>query len=288
MTLPRPSTLSRRLSSWSILALAMVVLSLTLAGVWHEWDVHRRTQMANARALLDHLAGMSELTEHEASARAQVAMLAEALRPSGVLLELRRPDEAVPAAMDVVAVRPLLVQGVELQIAYGMNPSEMRRVLLRSALVHVAAGGLLLVLALVALNALMRARVRFPLGRLAHQIRFMGSGGGWEPRLPPADAEIAEVNDALRGLGPALTDQVSVRLEAERRAVTTAMASELKARLRGPLRAALVNLGDLQANDLVPPLGKQRVRAAVGALERMVREIDATIDARLRGVSPPS
>ena len=65
------------------------------------------------------------------------------------------------------------------------------------------------------------------------------------------------------------------------------MSSELRARLRDPTHLALTLLSDVQARDLLTPGGKQKIRAAMLQVERLSREIDATLDARLRGPSVP-
>jgi hypothetical protein len=207
-----PGRLSNRLAAWSVSFLLGAVAALTIAGAIRENVGARRDRASSANALLDHLVSMSELRESEASARYQVGMLAEALGPSGVVLSLDPASRAPPATLDVVAQRPLTLDGTTLQLRYGVDRAVAQELLVRSALVHLAAGGILLVVAFIVLRTLLRARVGFPLRRLAHQIRFMGAGGGWEPVLPAADAEISEVNDALRALGPALASQVSARI----------------------------------------------------------------------------
>lgn len=286
-TFGSPGRLSNRLAAWSGLLLLGAITALTITGAIRENAGVRRDRASSASALLDHLLSMSELRESEASARYQVRMLAEALGPSGVVLSLDPTGSAPRATLDVVAQRPLAVEGKALQLRYGLERSMVHELMVRSALVHLAAGGILLVLALVVLRTLMRARFGFPLRRLAHQIRFMGAGGGWEPVLPAADAEIAEVNDALRALGPALASQVSARIEAERRAVAASVSSELRARLRDPMHLALTLLSDVQARDLLSPGGKQKVRAAMLQVERLSHEIDATLDTHLRCPSAP-
>lgn len=280
-----PTKLSNRLAAWSALFLLAAVAALTVTGVLREDAGARRDRTASAYALLDHLANMPELRNDESTARAQVEMLAEALRPSRVVLSLSPAGASPSEDVEVVAERPLAAGGRAMLLSYGIERAAVRALLLRSALVHLASGGVLLVFAVLVLRTLLRARFGFPLGRLAHQIRFMGSGGGWEPVLPAADAEISEVNDALRALGPALTGQIQVRIEAERRAVAASVSSELHARLREPLQLALTLLSDVQARDLLSPDGKPKVRAAMLQVERLTREIDATVDAHLRGAS---
>lgn len=286
-TFDSPGRLSNRVAAWSGLLLLGAIAALTITGAIRENAGVRRDRAASASALLDHLVSMSELRESEASATYQVRMLAEALRPSGVVLSLDPTGSTSATTLDVVAQRHVDVEGKALQLRYGLERTMVRELMVRSALVHLAAGGILLVVALAVLRTLMRARFGFPLRRLAHQIRFMGAGGGWEPVLPAADAEIAEVNDALRALGPALAGQVSARIEAERRAVAASVSSELRARLRDPTHLALTLLSDVQARDLLTPGGKQKIRAAMLQVERLSREIDATLDARLRGPSVP-
>jgi hypothetical protein len=54
------------------------------------------------------------------------------------------------------------------------------------------------------------------------------------------------------------------------------------------VQRALTLLSDLQARDLLSPGGKQKARGAMREVERLSREIDATVEARLRGPAPPS
>jgi len=115
----------------------------------------------------------------------------------------------------------------------------------------------------------------------------MRRGGGWEPRLPSADAEISEVAEALRELGPALHEQVQTWVEAERRSGVAQALSGGRARLREPKVRALTLLGDLQARGAVSPDAKPKLRALVTEIERLSREIDAEEHDLILGAGAP-
>lgn len=199
-------------------------------------------------------------------------MLAPTLGP-GASLELVSAD-AKPGT-GVVASRRLDLADGPFDLRFSLDLVFLERLARRSAVVHAAHGLVALALVLAVLDWILRAKLARPLRHIAHRIRFMRRGGGWEPVLPRADAEIAEVADALRDLGPAMHEQVLCWVEAERRAGAAHALSEIRRRLREPKVRALALLGDLQARDALSPSAKQKVRALVGEIERLAREIDA-------------
>jgi len=268
----RIGTLRRRLGAWAALALAGVIAALTAAAIVEERKLVLGLQRANGESLLSHLAAMPEFRDDYAAARRHVEMLGPALGP-GVSLELA-PADAIADA-NTLATRGLDLSDGVFELRYALDRTFLLSLARRSALVHAMHGLVALALSLAALDWILRAKLARPLRQIAHQIRFMRRGGGWEPKLPIADAEITEVADALRELGPALHDQVQGWVEAERRAGAAHALSEVRSRLREPKLRALALLGDLQARDAVSPRAKQKVRALVAEIERLAREIDA-------------
>jgi hypothetical protein len=150
----------------------------------------------------------------------------------------------------------------------------------RALVFHLALGATSLLILVAGAEWILRARLVEPLRRMAHQVRFMRRGGGWQPKLPPLDAELTEVGRALEELGPALDAQMQ-------RAVTARVLAGLRARLREPQRRALALLGDLEARELVSPDAKPKVRALVLEVERITREIRGE-ETRLFGPRQPS
>lgn len=108
----------------------------------------------------------------------------------------------------MVATRALDLADGSFELRFALDRDFLERIARRSAVVHVVHGVIALALSLAALEWILRAKLARPLAQIAHRIRSMRRGGGWEPALPSADAEIAEVVDALRELGPALHEQV--------------------------------------------------------------------------------
>ena len=268
----RVRTFRRRLATWAFLALGGVISALTAATVIEELRLVTALQRSNGESLVRHLAAMPEFQRDSRTAREHVAVLAPTLG-HGASLELAPAAEIAGAA--VVAGRRLdLVDGA-FELRYSVDPRFVRQVARRAAAVHAIDGLIALAIGLAALEWILHAKLARPLKHIAHRIRFMRRGGGWEPVLPRADAEIAEVADALRELGPAMHRQVLGWVEAERRAGAAHALSDIRARLREPKVRALALLGDLQARDAVSPLAKHRVRAIVAEMERIAREIDA-------------
>lgn len=267
-------TLRRRLLLWGALAFAAVIATLTVGTLAEERRLVRDLQAAAGVSLLAHLVEMPEMNGDAAAAERQVAALSTALAAAGVSLELAPASGGNGDGAPAVASRRLELSGRSFDLRYLADPAFVARLSARSAMIHVLHGLAAIAVALFALDWILRAKLARPLHRIAHQIRFMRSGGGWEPRLPAADAEISEVSEALRDLGPALHDQVRSWIEAERRSGVAQALSRIRSRIREPRLRALAQLGDLLVRDAVPPGAKPRLRAVVADVERMSREID--------------
>lgn len=268
----RTRTLRRRLGAWAALALVAVISALTVAAVVEERSLVTALERANGESLLSHLAAMPELREDSHAARRLVARITPTMGP-GASLTLSAVN-AKPSGT-VVATRALELADGSFELRFALDRDYLERIARRSAIVHVVHGAIALAISLVALEWILRAKLARPLAHIAHRIRSMRRGGGWEPVLPSADAEIAEVADALRELGPALHEQVLGWVEAERRTGEARALSGIRARLREPRVRALALLGDLQARDAVSPSVKSKVRALVAEIERIAHEIDA-------------
>jgi hypothetical protein len=257
-----------------VVAFVLAVTVLTAAAVARERRDLIRIHAASADSLLAHLVEMPQFQADETAAKHEVELLEQALRPASVLLQLAPADSPEPPLAVEVAKRSVSLREGPYVLRYSLATSVIDERARSTVAIHAGFGLAALLVALFALDFLVRARLAFPLRRLAHQIRFMRSGGGWSPILPAADAEITEVNDALKELGPALHEQLQTRIEAERRAAVATVLSELRARMRDPKRRALALLSDLLAGDELTPDGKHGLRAAIAALESLSGEID--------------
>lgn len=280
----RIRTLRRRLAAWAALALAAVIAALTGAAIVQERSVVTALERANGESLLAHLAGMPELREDSGEARRLVAMLASTLGPN---VSLSLSDAGSRRGATVLASRPVDLADGRFELRFALEPGFLERLARRSAVVHGIQGIVALAISLGALEWILRAKLARPLAHVAHRIRSMRRGGGWEPVLPRADAEIAEVVDAVRELGPALHEQVLAWVEAERRTGEARALSGIRARLREPKIRALALLGDLQARDALSPFAKQKVRALVKEVERIAREVEGEEERMFGALSRP-
>lgn len=261
-----------RLSRWIALAFTVTLVIITAAAIVEERRLVFSVAASSGESLLAHLSTMPEFQGDQRTALAHLEHLETTLRGAGIRLELTAPSAA--STEGVMARRSIqLVEGT-FELRYRVDAPWLGRLMKRALLFHLVLGAAALVVLLAGAEWILRARLVEPLRRFAHQVRFMRSGGGWEPKLPQADAELGDLARALVELGPALHEQVQVWLEGERRAAAARALSEIRTRLREPKRRALALLGDLQARSLITPDAKPKVRALVLEVERISREID--------------
>jgi hypothetical protein len=269
----QPRSLRGRLGRWIAWAFTMTVALLTAAAVLEERRLVFAAGASNGESLLAHLSTMPEFQADHATALAHVRDLDATLRGAGILLELTPPS--VAAVGTVVARRSIRLADGTFELRYRADAPWLDSLIKRALVFHLGFGVAALVVLLVGAEWILRARLVEPLRRFAHQVRFMRSGGGWKPKLPPSDAELTDLARALEELGPALHAQVQEWLEGERRAAAARALSELQVRLREPRRRALALLGDLQARGLVGSDAKPKVRALVLEVERIAGAIQA-------------
>lgn len=264
-------SLRRRLLRWIASAFAATVVVLTAVAVLEERRLVLAVESASGESFVSHLASMPELRSDRSAAAAYVATLDAPLRAAGMRLAIVPPSTPIDGR--VAARRTIELADGTFELRYGVDSPWLSRLRNRSLVFHLAFGGGALVVLLLGAEWIVRRRILEPLRRFAHQIRFMRDGGGWKPKLPPSDSELADVASALEELGPALEAQVQEWLEGERRAAAARALSGLRARLREPKRRALALLGDLQARDQVTPEAKPKLRALVLEVERIALEI---------------
>lgn len=268
----QPRSLRGRLGRWIAVAFAGTVALLTAAAVVEERRLMVAVGAANGESLLAHLSAMPEFHADRATALTYVQHLDATLRGAGIRLEMAAaPSDASTGT--VVARRSIQLANGTFELRYRAGAPWLTHLMERALAFHLGLGAAALAVLLAGAEWILRARLVEPLRRFAHQVRFMCSGGGWKPTLPPSDAELTELARALEELGPALHEQVQGWLEGERRAAAASALSEVRARLREPKRRALALLGDLQARALVASDAKPKVRALVLEIERITREI---------------
>lgn len=269
----QPRSLRGRLGRWIACAFTVTVALLTAAAVVEERRLAFDIGAANGEALLAHLSTMREFQSDHATALAHVRHIDATLAGAGIRLELT--PASVESVGTVVARRSVQLADGTFELRYRADAPWLDSLMKRALVFHLVLGVAALGVLVFGAEWILRARLVEPLRRFAHQVRFMRSGGGWKPKLPPSDAELTDLARALEELGPALHAQVQEWLEGERRAAAARALGELKARLREPRRRALVLLGDLQARGLVGPDAKPKVRALVLEVERVASAIQA-------------
>lgn len=277
-------SLRRRVGRWIAMAFTAAIVILTATAIAQERRLVLAIAAANGESLLAHLSTMPEFRADRATAAAHVTQLDRTLRAAGSRVELAQPSDRAPAR--VLARRDLALADGTLELRYAADAPWLDALLKRALAFHLLLGGAALVVLLAGTERILRARLVAPLRRFAHQVRFMGAGGGWEPKLPPSDTELAELARALEELGPALHGQVQAWIDAERRASAALALKDVRSRLRDPRQRALALLGDLQARGLVGPAAKPGIRALVREIERIGREIEAEEHARFGDTRP--
>jgi hypothetical protein len=269
----RLPSLRRALNLWLTVAFLGTVGVLAAASLAAERTIALQSQSAAAASFIAHLATMPELGGAPGTAQRHLGSLAPELAAAGAAIQL--VPESVPRDPSVLAWRRAPVTPGDYELRYRATRARLAP---RAVLVHAMYGALGLGVLLLGAQRILRARIQRPLSRIAHQVRFMTSGGGWRPKLPPPDAELVELERALYELGPALDSQVREWIDAERRAGVACALSEVRRRLQGPVQEALAISGDLQARDAVSPPDKHRLRALATALERCaaaVRDVES-------------
>ena len=272
----RTRSIRRRLARWTFAATAATIAALTAATVAVQRSVVLDLQKAAGEALLAHLATMPDLQGESVDVRRAVAAISDRLHASGSRLELA-PASGAPSS-GIVATRHIDLSDGAYELRYGAEDAWIDEVTRRTVLLHVLHGAIALGVLVLGAEWILRTRLVAPLRGLAHQVRFMASGGGWSPHLPEADAELGEVRLALAEMGPALHAQVVQWVEAERRAGAMAVTAALREKLKEPSRRVLAIAGDMQARGSVGPMEKRRMRELVRDVERIGREIRSIED----------
>lgn len=184
-------SIRRRLGRWIALGFIVAIGLLTAAAVAQERRLVLAIGKANGESLLAHLSGMPELRNDHATAAAHVARLDGTLRAAGIRLELAPPSAR--ASSGVLASRTLALADGTFELRYATDAPWMAALMRRALLFHLLLGGAALTVLLAGTERILRSRLVEPLRQFAHQVRFMCSGGGWKPLLPPSDAELTEL-----------------------------------------------------------------------------------------------
>jgi hypothetical protein len=140
-----------------------------------------------------------------------------------------------------------------------VDPAHTRRAVWRAVAIHAAHALAALVALLGATEWILRRNLVVPLRALAHQIELIRDGRGWDPHLPPSDAEIGEVATSLERLGPSLERQVHEWIEAERRSAAASVLARLRSSLSqkaGPGQEEFTSVIDAEVARCFAPLSE--------------------------------
>jgi hypothetical protein len=266
----RAWSLRLRIGGWTVAVFTLALTLSTIVGIAEDRQQLLAAQAEQGRALLTHLSLMGEFQGGVETAVSHLSALRDSLVGSGGSLEL--VPAAKPAENDVVARQTLSLATGTFELRYVGNAARLRALTRRSVLLHVAHGVLTLAILLAGMEWILRRNLIAPLRSLSHQVDRMRHGGGWAPVIPPTDVELGGLAEAVRGLGPALEEQVHQWVNAERRSAVALALNHIRAGLRGSLRDAQALIGDLQARRLVAPSGTPKLRSILGNLDR-IREV---------------
>lgn len=274
---PHGRSLRRRIRLWTCLVTGLTFTVLTAVAVVEERQHVLSFQRGAAEAMLLHLAQMPEVGRSYPAASGALEAMAPPLAQSGVHLSVAFA-ESVDVG-EVLARRPLLVGDRWYELRYSVAPGWARQVTLRALVSHTVLGVAMMVLTILGIEHILARKLLRPLAAMAHQVRHMRRGGGWEPRLPETDDELTDLAAALRELAPALDAQVHEWIDAERRAAVMLALGDVRQKLSERLRRVLTVLGDLQARSQVLPEGVRGLRAAIRELEQLREDVSLAASA---------
>jgi hypothetical protein len=274
------SSLRVRIGSWVAGTFVVLLVAFTAASIRDERERLLSLERSSAASLLQHLAAMPEFARDRSSASVHVDPIQSAIAPTGAAIDL------IPAATPFerealyLATQRLSLADGEFELRYRVRPDRLAAWTNRSIAIHSIHGAIAIALMLGGVAWILRRHLVEPAKAMALQVRHMARGVGWQQPLPSTDAEVGELEAALRDLGPAMEEQAMSWVEAERRAAVAHSLSQLRGRIFEHERRALATLSDLEARGMVIPEGKAKLRGAIAEVERIWGEIRAEEELR--------
>lgn len=262
-----------RIGAWVVLTFTLVLVAFTALGIRDDRERMLALERSSAESLVQHLAAMPEFSDRLSEASARLDPMRPVLAATGAEIDLLPRSAPERAGSTTLAVQPLSLAEGQYSLRYRVNPDRLAAWGRRAIVIHSLHGALALSLMLLGVAWILKRKLVEPVHAMSLQVRHMVRGAGWQPRMPATDAEVSELAAALRELGPAMEDQVSSWVEAERRAAVARSLASLRGRVLEHQRRALASLGDLEASGLVAPRGKARLRSAIADMERVWAEI---------------
>ena len=262
-------SLRLKIGGWTVAVFTVTLAIFTAAGIIEDRRQILQSEAAQAQALLKHFAEMPGFQRDFPTAISSLASIRSSVGPAGEHLELVSSDQ--PASGPVAARSSLAIGDGAFELRYLSDVKRLNGMTRRSIVLHVTHAILTLAILLAGTEWILRRKLIAPLKTLSHQVDRMRDGGGWLPVVPATDAELEGLAAAVRGLGPALEEQVHRWVNAERHSAVTLALGRIRAGLTGPLRNIRGLVGDLEARHLVAPTGKPKLRSILGNLD-LVRE----------------
>ncbi|MCL4822333.1 MAG: hypothetical protein KJ067_24660 [Vicinamibacteria bacterium] len=255
----RRSSLRARLRK-SIFAVVVVTLgAFTGAAIVEERRLSEESASLHATLLLAHLAHMPEFAPETRSGDARASLSHSLFGATVSRVDLLAAGDSRSSAWPVVARRPVRLADGMFELQYRVDPAHTQHAVWRTVAIHAAHALAALVALLGATEWILRRNLVVPLRALAHQIELIRDGRGWDPHLPPSDAEIGEVATSLEQLGPSLERQVHEWIEAERRSAAASVLARLRSSLSqkaGPGQEEFTSVIDAEAARCFAPLSE--------------------------------
>ena len=152
------------------------IVALTFVSVYEERRQVTTSEHSLAWALLDHLAGMIDVTGDPSAARQHLDSICRALQAAGMDVQVA-PSDSLRDGPPPVAIRPFRLGKDDFTLRYIASPGRLEAATRRSVLMHLSVGMAALVPLVVGILLVLRLHLTKPLDRITHQLNRMRDGG---------------------------------------------------------------------------------------------------------------
>jgi hypothetical protein len=272
---PRQWSLRLRIGAWTVGVFILTLAAFTVAGILEDRRQLLRVESARASRLLEHLSRMPDQWRGNLQVDERMKALNQAIGPFGGDIEILPAGVAAgapspPPGQFILAQRALQLSEGDFLLRATARSEDFAALRRRSIRLHLLHGLFALAALMAGTEWILRRNLIVPLEKIVHQLKRMGSGGGWWPVVPPADAELEGLGSALQNLGPELAKQVGEWMRTERASAVALAFNKIQIGLQEPVREARVLASELEARDLMLPEGKRKLRALLLDVERIV------------------
>lgn len=263
-----------RLALWTIGTFVCVIVALTFVSVYEERRQVTTSEHSLAWALLDHLAGMIDVTGDPSAARQHLDSICRALQAAGMDVQVA-PSDSLRDGPPPVAIRPFRLGKDDFTLRYIASPGRLEAATRRSVLMHLSVGMAALVPLVVGILLVLRLHLTKPLDRITHQLNRMRDGGGWlAGSIARPDAELDGLVASVRTLGPGLGKQIEEWVVVERRASAALALRRMRMVAEQHMESLRRDASGLLDDVLLKPEASRRARALLLTLEHMRDAID--------------